>query len=61
MHSEFCVIYDIMGFVISINGGIEQYEQKWWFWKMDWKILLQGFMMDTWSRNKWAKKNLPPG
>jgi len=45
MHSEFCVIYNIMGFVISGYEGIEQYEQKWRFWKMNWKILLHAFMI----------------
>jgi len=31
--------------MISSNGGIEKYEQKWRFWKVDWKLLLQSFMI----------------
>ena len=49
MNSEFCVV---MGFMISGNGGIEQYEHKWWFWKMNWKILLHSFVILEVETNK---------
>jgi len=45
MRWEFCVIYGFMGFMISGNGGIEWYEQKWRSWKMDWKLLVRSFMI----------------
>jgi len=40
MHSELCVMYGFMGFVISGYGDVEQYGHKWRFWKMDWILLL---------------------
>jgi len=53
---EFCVIYGFMGFVISGYMGIEQCEQKWRFWKMDWILLLQAFMILEGETNepKWT-------
>ena len=59
IYSEFCDIYGFMGFMISGNGIIELYEQKWRFCKMDWKLLLQYFMILEGETND--QKNLPTG